>query len=70
MDRTPVVSSNLKSVGYNVDTKILEIEFHNGSVYQYYGVPLNVYEGLMKAPSHGKFFHVYIRNVYRYRRIK
>ncbi|HDD44782.1 MAG TPA: KTSC domain-containing protein [Candidatus Desulfofervidus auxilii] len=70
MDRTSVVSSNLKSVGYDVNTKILEIEFQNGSVYQYYEVPLNIYEGLMKAPSHGKFFHARIRNVYRYRRIK
>jgi hypothetical protein len=70
MDRTPVVSSNLKSVGYDVNTKTLEIEFQNGSVYQYYEVPLNIYENLMKAPSHGKFFHAHIRNVYRYRRIK
>jgi len=70
MDRTSVVSSNLKSVGYDVNTKILEIEFQNGSVYQYYEVPLNIYEGLMKAPSHGKFFHAHIRNIYRYRRIK
>ncbi len=70
MDRTPVVSSNLKSVGYNANAKILEIEFHNGSVYQYYGVPLNVYEGLMKASSHGKFFHAHIRNAYNYKRIR
>ena len=70
MKRKPVVSSNLKSVGYDLNTRILEIEFHNGSVYQYYEVPSNVYEGLMKAPSHGKFFHAYIRNLYRYRRIK
>jgi len=70
MDRTPVISSNLKSVGYDMNTKTLEIEFKNGSVYQYYEVPLDVYEGLMKAPSHGKFFHAHIRNVYRYKRIK
>ncbi len=70
MDRTPIISSNLKSVGYDVNTKTLEIEFQNGSVYQYYEVPLNIYEELMKAPSHGKFFHAHIRNVYRYRRIK
>jgi len=70
MDRTPVISSNLKSVGYDINTKTLEIEFKNGSVYQYYGVPLDIYEKLMKAPSHGKFFHAHIRNVYRYKRIK
>jgi len=70
MNRTSVDSSNLKSVGYDVNTKILEIEFRDGSVYQYYEVPLSIYEGLMNASSHGKFFHAYVRNVYRYRRIK
>ena len=70
MNRTSVDSSNLKSVRYDVNTKILEIEFRDGSVYQYYEVPLSIYEGLMNASSHGKFFHAYVRNVYRYRRIK
>ncbi len=33
MERISVVSSNIKSVGY--EKGILEIEFHTGSVYQY-----------------------------------
>jgi hypothetical protein len=39
MDRTPVSSSNLSSVGYDPDEQILEIEFNGGRVYQYYDVP-------------------------------
>ena len=67
MKRTTVISSNLQSVGYDVQTKTLEVQFNNGSVYQYYQVPHEVYLGLMTAESHGKYFHAVIRNVYQYK---
>jgi hypothetical protein len=70
MKRVPVESSNLHSVGYDPDTQTLEIEFSTGGIYEYYGVPDTAYRQLMTAPSHGKFFHAHIRNVYRYRKIK
>jgi len=70
MNRQPVSSSNLGSVGYDSSTNTLEIEFKNGGVYQYYGVPPTVYQGLMNATSHGKYFHAHIKGVYRYTRIK
>lgn len=70
MIRTPVTSSNLCSVGYDEDGQVLEIEFRNGGVYQYYSVPRSIYEGLMNAASHGKYFHAHIRDVFTYRRIK
>lgn len=60
MNRIPVVSSNLASVGY--EGGILEIEFKSGLVYQYSGVPAYVFEALMSAPSHGKYFSAHIRN--------
>lgn len=69
MDRTPVSSSNLASVGYNSEEHVLEIEFNGGGVYRYYGVPQNVYEGLINAPSHGKYFHRNIRDEYDYEEI-
>jgi len=68
--RIPVDSSNLASVGYNMWSGVLEIEFHGGRVYEYYGVPFDIYWGLMNAESHGKFFHAHIRNSFRYRRIQ
>jgi hypothetical protein len=43
----------------------LEIEFKSGRIYQYFDVPETVYQELMTAPSHGKFFNAYIRSVYR-----
>lgn len=36
MQRTPVTSSNLASVGYDTSHRILAVGFRNGSVYQYY----------------------------------
>jgi hypothetical protein len=56
MDRTPVQSSNLASVGYDADSATLEVEFHHGGVYQYFGVPLDTYNSLMLAGSKGSYF--------------
>ncbi len=70
MRRTPVSSTNLASVGYDPGSKILEIEFRQGSVYQYSNVPKSVYHGLMNAASHGSFFHSHIRDRYPTTRIR
>jgi hypothetical protein len=69
MNRISVNSSDLSSVGYDANSNTLEIEFHNGGVYQYYGVPESIYEGLMSADSHGQYFHQYIKDVYSYQKI-
>lgn len=61
MDRIPVQSSNLASVGYDSSISMLEIEFNNGGIYQYYGVPQEIYEGLMNAGSKGTYFHQNIK---------
>jgi hypothetical protein len=64
MERISVNSSNVSSVGYDADSQILEIEFNNGGIYQYSGVPESVYEGMMGADSKGKYFHANIKNAY------
>jgi hypothetical protein len=69
MQRQFVSSSNLRSVGYDHLQQILEIEFHNGGIYQYFGVPEHIYSSLMAASSHGSYFHAFIRESYRYRRV-
>jgi len=63
-----VQSSDLAAVDYDW-SGTLTIEFHSGGVYEYYHVPPSVYNGLMSASSHGKYFHAYIKNRYGYRRI-
>ena len=66
MYRVNVSSSRIKSVGWEND--VLEIEFHNGSVYQYFDVTKNEYERFMRAPSLGHELSV-LDKTHRYRRI-
>jgi hypothetical protein len=70
MDRTPVSSSNLSSVGYDQQDRILEIEFNDGGIYQYHDVPPSIYEELMNASSHGSYFHSNIRENFRTNQIR
>lgn len=67
--RDPVNSTNLTSAGYNLSARVLEIEFHSGSVYRYRGVPLSAFEALMKAESKGRYFTRQIRGRYEFSRI-
>lgn len=69
MDRTPVSSSDLASVGYEATSMLLEIEFLSGSIYQYFDVPESEFQQLMQAASHGSYFSANIRNRYRYIRL-
>lgn len=70
MTRVPVASSDIRSVGYDEESEVLEIEFHSGGIYQYSVVPESVYAGLMSAPSHGSYFHRHIKDKYQYQKIK
>ncbi len=51
----------IKSFDYDADTKILRVEFTNGSVYQYHDIPKAVYEELEKSPSKGQYFNTEIK---------
>jgi hypothetical protein len=64
MQRVPVNSSNILSVGYDRESLMLEIEFHTKRIYRYSNVPPHFYAGLMKAQSHGKYFQDHIANVF------
>ena len=68
MRRMPVESSAISSVGYDPRSKTLEVEFQSGSVYDYHGVPREVYESFLAASSKGRFFSRRIRNLYESRR--
>ncbi len=70
MKREPVASSNLRSMGYDPELGILEIEFHSGGIYQYFNVPKTVYDALKSASSHGSYFHQHIKGRYQYTKIQ
>jgi uncharacterized protein len=57
MERNPVSSSMVLSVGYDETSQTLEVEFNTNLVYQYYNVPTIVYEQMMAAESIGKFIN-------------
>ena len=61
-----VQSSLLASVAYDHERDILQLEFGDGAVYQYFGVPIQSYQELMQAASHGAYFNRHIRSVFRY----
>lgn len=62
MDRNKVVSSNINSVGYDEETKVLEVEFFDQTVWQYSPLTREGYNELMKAGSIGSYFAKNIRN--------
>lgn len=69
MDRIPVTSSNVRSVGYDADNQTLEVEFNSGVVYQYSGVPEYEYDGLINSDSKGKYLNSNIKNRYSYMKL-
>ena len=64
MERTAVTSSNIASIGYCEESLTLEIEFNNGGLYQYSEVPVEEFDSLMGASSHGTYFNANIKNRY------
>ncbi len=69
MQRKPVKSSNIKSVGYDKDKNELEVEFTNGSVYLYHEVPAAIHDAFVNAMSVGKYFAMHIKSGYSFTKI-
>ncbi|MGA2105641.1 KTSC domain-containing protein [Methanoregula sp.] len=69
MERLPVKSCILRSVGYDDTMKNMEIEFHSGLVFQYSGVPSKVYSDLVSSTAVGKYFSEKVRNRFRAKQI-
>lgn len=69
MEHKPILSSNLKSAGYDEKERVLEVEFTNGTRYRYTDVPPAVYAGLLQAGSAGTYFHQNVRGQYNYKKV-
>ncbi|PMB18870.1 KTSC domain-containing protein [Fischerella thermalis] len=65
----PMNSSMANAIGYDSDRNILQIEFHNGAVYQYSDIDEDTWQDLHQADSIGKFFNENVRGKYQYERI-
>ena len=66
----PVESSNLKRVGHDPKKKILQVEFHNGAIWNYTPVSTPLYNNFLVADSKGVFFNAKIKNICNAEKIK
>ena len=66
IDRVPVSSSNIKSIGHDPETKTLAVEFQDGSIYHYHDVEKDAHENLIGAKSIGKHLHSNIKGIYKH----
>ena len=65
MERKPVESSMLASVGYDPSTQTLEMEFKEGAIWQYLKVPELEYTRLIGSSSLGGYARDLIIGQYR-----
>ena len=66
MERVPVSSKTVTSIGYDPATLTLEVEFTNGSIYQYFDVPQSVHDELMSGSSVGQTMNTVVKPNYRF----
>jgi hypothetical protein len=69
MNRMVVESSSLTSVSYSPDQAILQIEFRDGTIYDFFDVPWTAAQQFLQADSKGGHFNAKIRNVFRCQRV-
>ena len=68
MEMIDVESSNLDSIGYDEPTREMNIAFNDGSLYAYYNVPPDIWNGFQNASSAGQYFHQNIKGKYEHYR--
>jgi KTSC domain len=71
MQRVPVESSSIASIGYAPQQRVLELEFRqSGEVYQYFGVPAHDYAEFLAVDSTGTYLNQQFKpRGYRYQRL-
>ena len=62
-------SSNIAGFDYVEKTRMLTVEFKNGGRYNYYDVPVVVFNQMKTAPSKGQFLAQNVKGMYRYARV-
>lgn len=66
-DMQPMDSSRVMQAGYRDDTQIIRVNFVDGTPWEYYNVPPQVWYQFQKAPSPGRFINN-VLNAYPYGR--
>jgi hypothetical protein len=70
MQRVPVNSSSIASIGYAPEQRVLELEFRqSGEVCQYFDVPAEEHTAFLAADSKGTYLNLHFKpRQYRYHR--
>jgi hypothetical protein len=61
-----VESTAITRIEYGELSQELVVVFTSGEDYTYYGVPRDVYEGFVNAPSKGQYINTNIKDRYRF----
>ncbi|WP_413826111.1 MULTISPECIES: KTSC domain-containing protein [unclassified Methanobrevibacter] len=69
MERSPIESKDLCAVGYDENSKVLEVELKDGDVYHFARVPVKVHTKLMNVDDKETYFDRYVKNNYPHRKI-
>lgn len=48
----PIQSNNVSAAGYNSISQTLTIQFHEGAIYEYYGVSIDIWIEFLQAQPH------------------
>ena len=69
MERISVQSKEIAVIGYDDHQALLEVVFRRGGVYHYTGVPKNIHQELIQAPSVGIYFTQKVKDAYPYNKV-
>lgn len=61
--------TNANMIDYNYKARVLEVSFSDGSKYEYFDVPSNIYNKLLNAEVPGRFVRRNICNEFVYRKV-
>jgi hypothetical protein len=64
-----VESTTLLTITYDLDRQLLQLKFCDRAIYRYFDVPVDVYQGLVSAPSKGGYFNRSIRGRFAHTRL-
>jgi len=62
----PIDSTAIARAGYDAARRTLTLEYRNGRIYDYFGVPPELYKQLLSADSAGEFVNLEIKPNYEY----
>ena len=48
----PIQSDNVQAAGYDANSMVMTVQFDNGALYEYYGVPADLWTSFVAAQPH------------------